>query len=111
MMELEKRKRSHWLMGVAGAALCFGPLSAAAQTVAAGDQTGAVTGPAAEPDADEDKVVVTGRRPLAESEAAALEVQREADSVVSVLSADAIGNLPDQNIAFAIGRLPGIGIE
>jgi len=31
--------------------------------------------------------------------------------VVSVLSADAIGNLPDQNVAFAIGRLPGVGLE
>jgi TonB-dependent receptor len=56
-------------------------------------------------------IVVTGRRPLAESEAAALEIQKESDSVVSVLAADAIGNLPDQNIAFAIGRLPGIGLE
>jgi len=58
-----------------------------------------------------DVVTVVASRPLAESEAAALIIQKNADSVVSVLSADAIGNLLDQNIAFAIGRLPGVGIE
>lgn len=58
-----------------------------------------------------EEIVVTARRPLAESVAAALRTQRESPSLVSVLSADAIGNLPDQNIAFAVGRLPGIGIE
>ncbi len=57
------------------------------------------------------EVVVTGRRPIAESVAAALETQRNSDSLVSVLSADAAGNLPDQNIAFAIGRLPGVGVQ
>ena len=58
-----------------------------------------------------DELVVTGRRPLAESAAAALAVQRASDSLVSVLSADAVGNLPDQNVAFAIGRLPGVGVQ
>jgi TonB-dependent receptor len=58
-----------------------------------------------------EEIVVSARRPLAESVAAALRAQRESDSLVSVLSADAIGNLPDQNIAFAIGRLPGVGVE
>lgn len=57
------------------------------------------------------EVVVTARRPLAESDAAALKAQRQSDSLVSVLSADDAGNLPDQNIAFAIGRLPGVGLE
>ncbi len=66
--------------------------------------------PAEAPPVEGETVIVTGR-PLAESEAAALQIQKAADSVVSVLSADAIGNLPDQNLAFAIGRLPGIGIE
>ena len=57
------------------------------------------------------EINVSKRRPMAESVAAALEIQRNSDSLVSVLSADAIGNLPDQNIAFAVGRLPGVGIE
>jgi len=57
-----------------------------------------------------EEIVVTGR-PLADSTAAALLVQRSSASLVSVLSADAVGNLPDQNLAFAVGRLPGVGIE
>ena len=56
-------------------------------------------------------VVVTGRRPIAESEAAALLIQRNSDSLVSVISADSVGQLPDQNIAFAVGRLPGVGVQ
>lgn len=67
--------------------------------------------PQAENSNASDRVVVTGSRPLAESQAAALELQRQADSLVSVIAADAIGNLPDQNVAFAVGRLPGIGLE
>ena len=58
-----------------------------------------------------EEITVSARRPLAESVAAALQVQRNSDSLVSVLSADAIGELPDQNIAFAVGRLPGVGVE
>lgn len=58
-----------------------------------------------------EEITVSVRRPMAESVAAALEIQRNSSSLVSVLSADAIGNLPDQNIAFAVGRLPGVGIE
>ncbi|MFY8208932.1 MAG: TonB-dependent receptor plug domain-containing protein, partial [Caulobacter sp.] len=56
-------------------------------------------------------VVVTARRPLAESQAAAMQIQKNSDSLISVLSADAIGDLPDQNIAFAVGRLPGVAVE
>lgn len=90
--------------------------AALAITAAFGANAQTAVGPTEDQPADEasrvlDSVVVVGRRPLAESEAAALAIQRESDSIVSVLSADAIGNLPDQNIAFAIGRLPGIGIE
>lgn len=61
--------------------------------------------------AEPTEVVIVGRRPLAESEAAALKVQKNSDSLVSVLSADAIGDLPDQNIAQALSRLPGISVE
>lgn len=57
------------------------------------------------------EIIVTGSRPIAESEAAALEVQKKSDSLVAVAAADAIGRLPDQNIAQAASRLPGIAIE
>ena len=60
--------------------------------------------------AEVDEVVVTGR-PIAESEARALEIQKNSPSLVSVIAADAVGRLPDQNVAFAIGRLPGVAIE
>ncbi len=61
--------------------------------------------------ADADTIVVTGSRPIAESEAAALKVQREADSLVTVAASDSVGRLPDQNVAQAASRLPGIAIE
>jgi TonB-dependent receptor len=61
--------------------------------------------------ADGDAIVVTGSRPIAESEAAALRVQKNSDSLVSVVSSDAAGRLPDQNIAQATGRLPGVALE
>lgn len=63
------------------------------------------------PPAGEQTVVVTGSRPIAESDRAALAVQRTAPSLVSVLSADEAGRLADQNIAFAVGRLPGVAVE
>lgn len=57
------------------------------------------------------EIVVTGSRPIAESEAAALLAQRNADSLVTVAASDAVGRLPDQNIAQATGRLPGVAVE
>ncbi len=57
------------------------------------------------------EVVVTGSRPIAESEAAALQAQRNSRSLVSVVAADSVGRLPDQNVAQAISRLPGVGVQ
>ncbi|MCL1064957.1 TonB-dependent receptor [Shewanella benthica] len=37
--------------------------------------------------------------------------QRSADNLVSVLSADALGNFPDTNISEALQRVPGISVE
>lgn len=56
-------------------------------------------------------IVVTGARPIAESEAAALQTQKASDSLVAVAASDSVGRLPDQNIAQAASRLPGIAIE
>src|SRR3989344_6297336 len=66
----------------------------------------------AQPEAEntEGDIIVRGSRPIAESEAAALIVQRNSDSLVSVAASDAIGRLPDQNIAQAAGRLPGVAV-
>jgi TonB-dependent receptor len=62
-------------------------------------------------DAEDDVIVVTASRPIAESEAAALQVQKNSDSLVTVVASDAVGRLPDQNIAQAAGRLPGLAVE
>ncbi|MFA7588192.1 MAG: carboxypeptidase regulatory-like domain-containing protein, partial [Novosphingobium sp.] len=56
-------------------------------------------------------ILVTAARPIAESEAAALQMQRSSTSLVSVVAADSIGRFPDQNIAAALSRLPGIAVE
>jgi TonB-dependent receptor len=60
---------------------------------------------------EEPGIIVTGSRPIAESEAAALQVQKNSDSLVTVAAADSVGRLPDQNIAQAASRLPGLAIE
>ncbi|CUS46216.1 TonB-dependent receptor [hydrothermal vent metagenome] len=56
-------------------------------------------------------IVVSGSRPIAESEASALAVQKNSVSLVTVAAADSVGRLPDQNIAQAAGRLPGVAVE
>lgn len=61
--------------------------------------------------AGEAEIVVSGERPIAESEAAALEIQKKSDSLVAVAASDTVGRLPDQNIAQATGRLPGVAVE
>ena len=70
-------------------------------------QTAPVDGTATE----EEAIVVTASRPIAESEAAALQIQRNSDSLVTVIASDSVGRLPDQNIAQAVGRLPGVAVE
>ena len=72
------------------------------------------TANAAESAADavvDDEIIVSGLRPIAESEAAALQIQKNSDSLISVAASDAVGRLPDQNIAQAAGRLPGVAVQ
>ena len=57
------------------------------------------------------EVVILGSRPIAESEEAALKIQRNSDNLVAVAAADAVGRLPDQNIAQAASRVPGVAVE
>ena len=57
------------------------------------------------------EIIVSGSRPIAESEAAALQIQRTSPSLVSVIASDSIGRLPDQNVAQAVSRLPGVGVQ
>lgn len=57
---------------------------------------------------DIDNIVVYGQRA---GQAAALNQQRAADSIKSIVAAEAIGQFPDQNAAEALQRLPGLSIE
>ncbi|MDB5725760.1 MAG: TonB-dependent receptor [Novosphingobium sp.] len=97
---------------IAGASL----FAIACTTSAYGAEDAAATAVAAEGDAgassDEGgEIIVTGSRPIAESEAAALDLQKRSDSIVSIIASDSVGRLPDQNIAQAVGRLPGVAVE
>ena len=85
------------------AAMAFVPqLAHAQQTVAQ---------PGEEVEEEGGDIIVRGSRPIAESEAAALQIQRSSDSLVSVAASDSIGRLPDQNVAQAAGRLPGVAVQ
>ena len=56
------------------------------------------------------EIVVTGAS-LLDNTARALNQQRTADNTVTIISSDAIGRFPDPNIAEALQRAPGVGIE
>ena len=108
--------RTHLLLGSAAVALAStiaAPAFAADAADAADPQAVLAQDQAAEEAvvAEEGEIIVDGTRPIAESEAAALRIQRLSDNLVSVLSADSVGRLPDQNIAQATGRLPGLAVE
>lgn len=98
-MKRWKLRLAHGLMASASSAMIFGSGAAYAQAVPASD------------DAEASEIIVTGSRPIAESEAAALEIQKNSDSLVTVAAADGVGRLPDQNIAQATSRLPGVSVE
>lgn len=58
----------------------------------------------------DNEIVVVGAS-LLDNTARALNQQRQADNTVTIISADAIGRFPDPNIAEALQRAPGVGIE
>ncbi|MGX9220701.1 TonB-dependent receptor [Massilia varians] len=58
--------------------------------------------------ADEPSVIITGQRA---SLAHAIAAQEQADNIVSVVSSDDIGHLPDKNAAEALARMPGVSVQ
>jgi len=52
-------------------------------------------------------VLIVGQRALLSS---SLSIQRSSDNIESVLTRDAIGQFPDQNVAEALRRIPGVNI-
>lgn len=67
-----------------------------------------ILGSTSSQDAAIEEVVVFGQRA---NQAAALNRQKNANRITSVVSADAIGQFPDQNVAEALQRLPGMFIQ
>ena len=65
---------------------------------------------AAADEADVAEVVVVAR-PILDAQAAAIAQQRDADNIVSIVAADAVGRFPDQSAAAALSRVPGVAIE
>ncbi len=60
------------------------------------------------PQADIEVIRVTGQR---EGQARALNMQRSADNIKSVVSADFLGRFPDANVAESVQRLAGVSIQ
>lgn len=100
------------LASLAGTPAMAQVMAAAEQAAAAPAEQDTTRSRAGETVTTEDgEIVVSGERPIRESERAALLVQKNSDQLVSVLSADAVGRLPDQNIAQAVSRLPGVAVQ
>ena len=94
---------------------CAAALAASAAQAQNRDETPPQTKPTSDTTTIEsaagDEVVVSGTRPIRESQDAALRLQKDSDSLISVVSSDSVGRLPDQNIAQAAGRLPGVAVQ
>jgi TonB-dependent receptor len=92
-------------------ALASAAMMMAAQAVAQEAQPAAQDAPAAKKKADAknlDTVVVTGIRGGIER---AIDIKKDATSIVEAISAEDIGKLPDVSIAESIARLPGVAAQ
>jgi TonB-dependent receptor len=63
----------------------------------------------AEATASENEIVVVGS--IVSSQGAAINEKRNADNIIDVVSADAVGRFPDQNSAAALSRLPAVAVQ
>lgn len=79
-------------------------LSAAADAEQAG---GAVAAAGAVAATDLDRIEV---RPQLEAQARAVDLKRESDAILDAVSADEVGDYPDQNVAESLQRLPGVSV-
>ena len=97
------------LLAMAGMATVLATTPATAQTQGADNPAPpAGTVQDATNAAEDGEIIVTGLR---ESLRRATDIKRNADNIVDSIVADDIGKLPDQNIAEAIQRIPGITIS
>ena len=89
--------------------LSLGVLAMLAAQSPAGAQTNQVTDNAAAGiAASANSVVISGQRSSLRN---AIAAQEQADNIVSVISSDDIGGLPDKNAAEALARLPGVSVQ
>ncbi len=57
------------------------------------------------------ETVVVTATPIRDSQAAAIAEKRNADNLIDVAAADAVGRFPDQNAAAALARLPAVAVQ
>ncbi len=88
-----------------GAADTSVPITVTSDGLAMGD---VVIGAGADDTGVLEEVLVVGQ---AAATASALNQERSADNLKSVLDTDAMGQFPDQNVAESLNRLPGISVE
>lgn len=91
--------------------IAFGILQLCASTAhGAGNSAGISAAPGAteETALQGDTVLISGQR---SSMRRALAAQQKADNILSVVSSDDIGGLPDKNAAEALARLPGVAVQ
>jgi TonB-dependent receptor len=93
---------SHKMMLLKSASV-LGTLLAAAPLLAAPEPNSEAV-----PDSAEDIIVYA---PIADAQALALAEQRNANNLVAIVAADAIGRFPDQNSAAALARLPAVAVQ
>ncbi|WP_404334459.1 TonB-dependent receptor [Sphingomonas sp. MMS12-HWE2-04] len=103
-----KRNARFRLIEMTGMATVLAALAmpAAAQERQAGPQDSQTADSSVQ--TEDDAIVVTGLR---ESLRRAVDIKRSADNIVDSIVAEDIGKLPDQNIAEAIQRIPGVTIS
>lgn len=90
--------RVFWLSGAGLAALAIAA-PAQAQEAPAGD----------EPAEEVNEIIVTGS--IRDSLDNATETKRQAVNLVDVATADSVGRFPDENVAAALARLPGVAVQ
>lgn len=77
------------------------------QSIYIGNQDVATVGLAISPETKIETVVITGER---QAERIALQTKKISDNFIDALSANDVGKLPDQNVAEAVRRMPGISV-
>ncbi|PSJ37068.1 TonB-dependent receptor [Allosphingosinicella deserti] len=109
-MRVKGNLRSGLLVAASAAALMAPGYAAAQEAQTTADPVGGDQGDTTseDPAVSGEEIVVTGIRA---SQARAINVKRNADSVVDAISAEDIGKLPDVTISDSLQRIPGVQVR